>query len=220
MHSDILPSSLWRRLLPPCVAAYETSQFTHSAFLHPQEIAAVRNAVPKRIEEFAAGRACAHRALAELGCEPAPLPRGADRSPVWPQDIAGSITHTDDYCAAVVAWRREITGIGIDCEIIGRVRDDMLRLICTPAERERLAAMDGGQRTETATIIFSAKEAFFKCQSSACGELPGFQDVEMQLHSGEFFVAPCGSFTLQGKVQGHYTVSAGKVFTAITFPAD
>lgn len=222
MHpADITSSSLWRDLLPSCVVAYETDRFSHSALLHPQEVLAVRNAVPKRVEEFAAGRACAHRALAELRCEYAPLPRGANRNPIWPEGITGSITHTDGYCGAVAAWHHEIASIGIDAEFIGRVTDDMLRLICTPAERTRLTAMDCAPRAEAAALIFSAKEAFYKCQSGAGGELPGFQHVELQWHDGAFLVERCGTFTpaYHGPLQGSYMISAGKVFTAITFPA-
>jgi 4'-phosphopantetheinyl transferase EntD len=219
--ADITPSSLWRNLLPPGAAAHETACFTHSASLHPQEFPAVRNAVPKRVEEFAAGRACAHRALAALGCAPAPLPKGENRSPVWPHGITGSITHTHGHCAAAAAWRQDIMSIGIDAEIIGRVGEDMLRLICTTAERERLAALNHDQRAEAATLIFSAKEAFYKCQSSAGGELPGFQHVALHWHGGEFLIEPCGTFTPahHGPLQGRYSLSAGKVFTAITFPA-
>ena len=220
-QAEILPSGLWRGLLAPGIAAYETNNFTHAPPLHPQERLAVRDAVPKRVAEFAAGRACAHRALAALGCAPAPLPKGADRSPVWPQGIVGSITHTDGYCAAAVAWRRDIAGIGIDAEIIGRVDEDVQRLVCTPAERRVLAAMAEAPRAEAATILFSAKEAFFKCQSGAGGALPDFQDIELQWRDGAFSVAPCRGFApaRPGRLQGRYRIEAGRVLAGIIFPA-
>ena len=214
-------SSLWRELLPSGVTTYETRDFIHSPLLHPQERLAVHNAVPQRVEEFAAGRACAHRALASRGCAPAPLPRGADRHPVWPRGIVGSITHTEGYCAAAVAQCREIASIGIDAEIIGRIGDDLLPLICTPTERAWLAAMDCAQRAEAATILFSAKEAVFKCQSNAGGALPDFQDITLHFSAGKFFAAPCRGFApaQRGTLQGRYKVSAGMVFTGIIFPA-
>lgn len=221
---NILPSSLWQTLLPSCIAVFETTSFTHSPFLHPQEALAVQNAVPKRREEFAAGRACARHALAALGCVAAPLPRGADRRPVWPEGITGSITHTQGYCAAAVAKRRDIMSIGIDAEMIGSVDDDVLHLICTPAERTRLAAMDRAQRAEAATIVFSAKEAFFKCQAAAGGYLTSFQDVELQWQTGgwqtgEFVIGTCRQFTLASSInaplKGRYLVCDGMVLTGI-----
>lgn len=221
--ADVTPSGLWRRLLPPGIAAYETRRFDLSPQLYPEERIAVRNAIPKRIEEFAAGRVCARRALAELGFESLPLPRGADRSPVWPAGVAGSITHTDGYCGAAVAWRRQVLGIGIDAEIIGRLNDDMQRLICTPDEYRRLAQMDGSGRQEAAAVVFSAKEAFFKCQSGAGGDLPDFQDVELHLNPGAFVIEPRRKFTVfsaaRGLPMGHYEASAGMVFTGIAFLA-
>ena len=50
-----------------------------ASLLAPEEAAIVANAVPKRVGEFAAGRLCARRALAELGMSRA--------FPSWPRPI-------------------------------------------------------------------------------------------------------------------------------------
>jgi 4'-phosphopantetheinyl transferase EntD len=220
---EILSSSLWRGLLPAGIAAYETHRFDHSPALFAQELLAMRNASRQRLEEFAAGRACARQALRELGIAPAALPRAADRRPVWPPDITGSITHTQGYCAAAVTRCGEIISIGIDSEAVGQLDDDMQRIICTPAEQNRLATLRPFARAQTATILFSAKEAFFKCQSGAGGNLTDFQDIELQLRDGEFVVEPCRGFTLRhairGPLQGRYMAANGRVFSAIAFAA-
>jgi 4'-phosphopantetheinyl transferase EntD len=39
-----------------------------------------------------------------------------DRTPVWPDGVVGSITHTGDFAAAAVAWAADIAGLGIDSE--------------------------------------------------------------------------------------------------------
>src|SRR5439155_18296020 len=53
--------------------------------LHPQELRPASKFAPKRLEEFAAGRACARRALAEFGMVGVPLAMGDDQRPRWPR---------------------------------------------------------------------------------------------------------------------------------------
>jgi 4'-phosphopantetheinyl transferase EntD len=214
---EIRASDLWRALLPPDAVAFETSDFRHSASLWPEERAAVQNAVSKRVEEYAAGRACARRALAGLGYPPAALPRGADRAPVWPEGAIGSITHTDHYCAAAVVRRGGLAGIGIDAERIGRLDQNHERRICTPGERERLAALAPDARAEALTILFSAKEAFFKCQHGMEDRLNEFQNIELHLESGEFHVALRRASPLCGPLSGRYVIAGDTVFTGIAF---
>lgn len=212
---ETISSQLWRGLLPPGVIAFETRDFHHSPLLWPEEWPAVRNAVPKRVEEFAAGRACARRALGELGYPPAALLRGADRVPVWPKGIVGSITHTDGYCGAAVARSDAFVGLGIDVERIGRVDEEIERQVCTPGECAGLAAFDSVRRAEVATILFSAKEAFFKCQYAAGGGLSEFHDIELDLDDGAFRVRVLRPSPLRGSIEGRYAVAGGMAFTAI-----
>src|ERR1700692_4432176 len=68
------------------------------AALLPDEKQYHRGAVQKRAEEFAAGRACAHRLLAEFGIVDFPVKVAADRQPLWPEGLVGSITHTSGFC--------------------------------------------------------------------------------------------------------------------------
>ena len=71
------------------------------AALFPDEQAAVSRAVEKRRAEFAAGRSLARIALTEIGHAPCAIAQ-ADRAPVWPLGIVGSITHSNDYVAVCV----------------------------------------------------------------------------------------------------------------------
>ena len=92
-----------------------------ASLLYPEEAVSVAKAVPKRVGEFAAGRLCARRALAEFGITGVPLTMAPDRAPVWPESMVGSITHTRGLCAAVVAERRRFASLGIDVEVAGDV---------------------------------------------------------------------------------------------------
>src|SRR5215469_3139377 len=82
------------------VAAFEAQGPVDPRVLAPEEAAHVARAVPKRVGEFAAGRACARRALEQLGVPDFVLRVGPHREPIWPVGMAGSITHTAGFCAA------------------------------------------------------------------------------------------------------------------------
>jgi 4'-phosphopantetheinyl transferase EntD len=150
----------------------------------------VRAASPERIREFATGRACARAALAEFGLEGLPILVNPDRSPAWPSQCVGSITHTTGYCAAAVARTDQCAALGIDAERIGKIEDDLLPLICTQDEMATLSA-DVETRQWQTTAIFCAKEAYYKAQFCLTKQWLDFTDVEISLHANR------GSFTGQ-----------------------
>lgn len=134
----------------------------------------------KRIQDFAAGRVCAHRALRELGILDFSLLAGEHREPIWPAAIVGSITHTRGYAAAVVARQRDLKSVGLDCEVIDSVDEDLWSRICTPTEIARLAQLPPAERGRQAALIFAAKEAFYKCQFPLTRAWVGFEDVVIE----------------------------------------
>jgi 4'-phosphopantetheinyl transferase EntD len=69
---------------------------------HPEEEQLVAGAVGSRRAEVLTGRTLARAALAAVGVAPVAIGRRADRSPDWPTDVVGSITHTDGLCSVVV----------------------------------------------------------------------------------------------------------------------
>jgi 4'-phosphopantetheinyl transferase EntD len=149
--------------------------------LYPEEARSVQKAVRKRAEEFAAGRLCARFLLREFGIDHFALEVGAHRQPLWPEELVGSITHTTDFCAAVVAPKKCLRSIGIDTEVAGRVKAELWRGICTPPETAWLRALPEAEQLAAATLIFSAKEAFYKCQYALTQERLGFHDVAVEL---------------------------------------
>jgi 4'-phosphopantetheinyl transferase EntD len=151
------------------------------SLLLPAEAAYLGRSVPKRAREFAAGRLCARRALAEFGMADFPIKVAADRRPLWPPSIVGSITHTDGFCAAVVAERSSLVSIGIDSERAESVKPELWESICVADEIAWLNSLAGTQRRAAATLMFSAKEAFYKCQYPLTLQFLGFLDVQVQL---------------------------------------
>lgn len=142
------------------------------------------SATPKRRREFAAGRACARLALARLGLPESPLGRNEDRTPRWPAGLVGCISHCAGYCGAAVARQESVAGLGLDVEVIGRVRAALLPRICTPAERDALVRLGRAREREEidwATVLFSAKESTYKCYYPLTRMPLGFHDVEIEL---------------------------------------
>jgi 4'-phosphopantetheinyl transferase EntD len=167
-------------LFPSGVIAAELTVPAPRELLTSSELQLMARCAEKRIQDFAAGRACAHRALRELGILDFSLLAGEHREPIWPAAIVGSITHTRGYAAAVVARQRDLKSVGLDCEVIDSVDEDLWSRICTPTEIERLAQLPPAERGRQAALIFAAKEAFYKCQFPLTRAWVGFEDVVIE----------------------------------------
>jgi 4'-phosphopantetheinyl transferase EntD len=228
---------LLARLFSPGVAAAELRADADAALLYPGESACASGFAPRRVAEFAAGRLCARRALANLGIFDFPIAVGPDRSPRWPPGICGSISHTQGYCCAVAAPAHLVAGIGIDVELVGRVDAELDALVFTRTEADFLASLESRARARAATVIFSAKEAFYKCQYPITQRWLDFTDVTVELEpargsnsserngadadGGSFLIAaPAGRPRLDQRFEevprGRFRVEAGVVATGIT----
>ena len=201
------------------VVAYQTRETIPAAALLPEEQQFLSRAVPKRVHEFAAGRVCARAALAKLGYAGGPLLMSADRAPLWPAGTTGSITHTDTFCAAAVAPSRQIRALGLDAEPARSVKPELWRRICTARELALLQAQDEQSALAAATLIFSAKEAFYKCQHFLTGQWLGFSDVSITVEADGFTVHPTRTLEISqhrpGPWRGRYRREFGLVLTGL-----
>jgi 4'-phosphopantetheinyl transferase EntD len=179
MRQDLLA------LFPPGVAGAELERLEDAGPLLEAEAAGIARAAARRVREFTAGRHCAREALAALGIDRAALPRREDRQPEWPPGIVGSISHCSDYCAAVVARRTTCAGLGFDAEEWGRVTPELWSRIATPRELAWLRASDDAERL--ATLLFSAKEAFYKAQFALSRAFVGFEHAAFHAAGGAAF---------------------------------
>jgi 4'-phosphopantetheinyl transferase EntD len=174
-------SSCLSGLFPAGVIAAQLRGPGNPALLMPEEAANLGRAVPKRVQEFAAGRLCARRALAEFGIVDFPVRVGGDRQPLWPDHMAGSITHTSNFCAAVAAERRCAAALGLDSEVVGDVKPEIWPRICSPMESEWVRSLPVPEQAAAVTLIFAAKEAFYKCQYPVARERLGFPDARVEV---------------------------------------
>ncbi|GAC1304217.1 MAG: 4'-phosphopantetheinyl transferase [Steroidobacteraceae bacterium] len=179
MNPAILSPTL-TPLFPPRAVVAELRGPGDATLLLPVEAKGLGRAVPQRLQEFAAGRLCARRALAEFGIEDFAIEAAEDRRPIWPDGMVGSITHTAGFCAAVVAERRSSAGLGIDTEVIGEVNLEIWSRICMPVEIDWVQSLPASQQNAAATLIFSAKEAVYKCCYPLLRERLDFQDVAVE----------------------------------------
>ena len=100
----------------PCgVEVGALKDFTN-VILSPTEISPRGYANPQSRAASRGGRACARKALSEIGCPPVAIGSGTSGEPLWPIGYVGSISHTDCLAASVVALNPPMLGIGLDLE--------------------------------------------------------------------------------------------------------
>lgn len=188
-NQDLLP-----RILPEGVITLEGDPRAHlwdMSALFPEERAYMERAVGKRCREFTAGRLLARAALDKLGIESQPIRRDPYRSPVWPSEVVGSISHTESWCAVAVARAHEVLALGIDVENDAPLSASLFEIVCVPEEMEWLASHSLTRRGALAKILFSVKESAFKAQYPLTQSFLDFHAmaVEVDLMAGTWRAA-------------------------------
>lgn len=209
-----------RALFPEMVVGAELVRAEEAEPLFAEEEAYIARAVDKRKREYALGRTCARRAMAALGLPPRSLPSNGDRSVRWPDEVWGSITHAEGFCAAVAARRRDVVGVGIDAEVRARVTPRLWPQIATDSEIAWFeSAGDAALACERATLLFSAKEAFYKAQFCLSQTFVGFHEVELVFGPESFRVRlrnDVSNVLKKGsEFTGRYTLLAEHVVTGL-----
>jgi 4'-phosphopantetheinyl transferase EntD len=172
--------------------------------------------VPSRRAEFVAGRRCARDALAVLGAASTTVPRGGDGAPEWPAGFVGSISHTADFAFAAVARAPQARGLGLDVERIARFETTPItRLVATPDERARFDFS-----SEILAIVFSAKEAVYKCLYPMLRRVLGFDAVELiAIGADDFSCHPTrrlsDDFRPDTVIEGRYAIVDGLIHSGV-----
>lgn len=197
--------------------------------ISPEEAADVAKAILSRRIAFATGRACARRALARLDVTSFHLRNGPDRAPRWPSGIVGSITHTGPapggYCAAVVGRAGEVAALGVDAERWERLAPSLWSRVMTQNELAWVESHRADERQIFATVIFSAKESFYKAQYPTSGRFLGFGEVEVTVEPAastfEVRVLTAGA-SARGlaRCRGRFLRQEEFVLTGVSVPRD
>ncbi len=149
--------------------------------LEPLMPDALRRAVRKRQIAHLGGRLCAEHALSTLGAGASNVSRNERGAPVWPLGTTGSIAHTAFQAYAGATWSDGDLSVGIDSEIVScDMYEAITEFCCTAGERTRW--FRESPDPALATLIFSAKESFYKAVEAKVMRFVDFQEVEVISH--------------------------------------
>lgn len=179
--------------------------------------------------EFLSGRSFATQALTKLGHESAnnPIPIKQNRAPLWPQNVVGSISHTDVYAGAAVANTSDALGIGFDIEHIfsKHTKDQIQNLVSDVKEWNNIRSIGTFDDSLKLTLIYGAKEAIYKCLSPITQIFFDFQDVdiiEIDLKTSHFKanlnknLHPTLGFGFE--LKGNFVIDHNTVFSGLILP--
>lgn len=149
--------------------------------------ASVDNFHPNRKSEFLLGRICAYKAYEQLtGKELLSLHAHKDRSPNWPIDIVGTISHNQYWVGAATAYSSDLIGLGMDFEVLGRAKLELEKQIRSKYDIKTHPSLTD---EELLTVIFSCKESLYKALYPNVKKFFGFQDaavLDINLDTGTF----------------------------------
>lgn len=141
-----------------------------------EEAASIASPVVAVRRASGAARIVARQLLTQLGYPRVPLPRKASGSPIWPAGIIGSLAHDDEVAVAAVGMQRDFDAVGIDVEPAVALPPDMLMLIATPQELQRISG-----DPLRGKLLFAAKEAVYKALYPLDRVFLEFHDIEVDL---------------------------------------
>lgn len=214
------PDDAFHSMLDSRFVAVTSPPFLVDEALYPDERLYIAGAVEKRRAEFGTVRVCARRALAKIGIEAFSLVPRSDRSPHWKAGVIGSMSHTDDLCAAVVTCAPEILALGIDVEQDTPLDSGLQEIFCTSHElgwiRSHVPALQGA----LGKLFFSAKESFYKCQYSLTATSLDLKGIELRFDMSKKTFYPTRleeSIEVSGNlmtVSGRFCFLSGLVLTS------
>lgn len=213
---------LFKGLLDPPVCVRESEPNGLQSMLFPEEMAAIANAVEKRRREFAGGRACAREAFTALGLPLVAIPSGADRAPIWPKGVVGSISHSSTRCVAAVARQSDgIRSIGIDIEEATPLEETFAADICVDAERRWLDRQPDDRRGLLLKALFSAKECAYKCQYPLTKTFLEYEAMRIELDPdaesfSAYFEIDAYPFQAGQRLDGRIRLAGGHIASAMT----
>jgi 4'-phosphopantetheinyl transferase EntD len=183
------------------------------------EAAAIARASDKRRMEFAAGRMAAARAMAMLGRAAVPVPAGADRAPIWPSGLCGSISHAGGWAVAVVSADPRIAALGLDMEPEVPLEEGLWPSIFSATEQDMAAKAD--HPGLFALQVFVAKEAAYKAQYPLSQTLFDFHTLQTRWQEERFFArftTDCPPFPCGAELSGKVLRACGLLIAAVTVP--
>ena len=136
----------------------------------------------QRRNEYIAGRKLAAKGLARFGIYGCEISRSRDGSPVWPEGVCGSISHKRNLCVVILAHNSPYRALGVDVEKHQSLTPEVWKYFVHP--NERVQGVDE-PFDRIADLLFSCKEAAYKCLQPAFTTRISFQDIEVRLRASK-----------------------------------
>ncbi len=165
--------------LPPGVVARFTTIGVNPKSLFSEEQAICKDYESGRIQEFSKGRYCAHECLKELN-RPQAIGKNPDGSPIWPEGIIGSISHSQHLAGAILSNKGTHASLGLDIEQIGRITPDLWHILFGAYELKLIGDQPLELQNQFSTVLYSLKEAFYKMQYPITRE--GMEPKDLQVY--------------------------------------
>ena len=147
--------------------------------LLPDEMPAFAGSVVKVQRASGAARIVGRHLLSRFGQRQCAIPKSTAGMPVWPHGIVGSLAHDAQIAIAAVARKQEFLSIGIDIEPAEPLAPDLLDIVATAKERDRIQ-----DDPRQGRLLFSVKEAIYKAVYPLDGTFLDHHDVEVSLADG------------------------------------
>ncbi|WP_348986641.1 4'-phosphopantetheinyl transferase superfamily protein [Xenorhabdus sp. SGI240] len=142
---------------PSC---YRDALFDECGITYPSQL---QNAVNKRRAEYLAARYCTQQVLNRLGYSGFQVTNAQDRSPIWPDNICGSISHSASCAIALAASCNQYRIIGVDIE--QEIKSDTIKSVSPSIINDnemKLLTECPLPFAQAFTLAFSIKESLFK----------------------------------------------------------
>ncbi len=149
--------------------------------LSTREAAALTNVVEKRKREFATARGLVREGLERFfGIRGFDLLNAEDRRPIWPEGIAGSISHSKSRVWVALVDSGFGT-VGIDGEGRNELKRSLWHLTLRDEEIAYLETLEASVRGRRALTLFCAKEALYKAQYPYSKSMMSFMSVRVDV---------------------------------------
>ncbi len=155
-------------VLDECVVQLEkVSDYTNHLF--PEELDVVKEARRARRVEFSTGRYVSRYLLTGMGFKEHPILRDESGCPLWPSGVIGSIAHKNTICLVILSHSDRYLSLGADIEAVEHLDQSIWSVFTTEAELASLIHQ-GVSEAEAINVVFSVKEALYKCAYPLFGE--------------------------------------------------
>jgi enterobactin synthetase component D len=157
-------------------AYFNTDLFDEMGIQCPSDI---RNASAIRQAEFLAGRYAAQQVL-DAQCVTNYVDINKGRSPIWPDSVKGSISHTSNKALCSAGEKKFVKDIGVDIEpwLTSEVADEIKYEILNIKEILILSKINF-PFPKLLTLCFSAKESLYKALGRYSESEPEFWQLEV-----------------------------------------